>query len=168
LARQLLDPQLMVSAQGLIVGGFGSGYREFRLGVCGPSRLCHQRNLQCSDIVWKRVKARIDVNTDRRILAPPARATASRLLLHLGSCRTNGDACCDRPPLQVAIFLPFKTTLTSTATASSSWSSIVRSGFRRNDNVFLALTTRYAPSCRKTEPRKIIRERLDPGAQVLR
>ena len=38
LARQLLDPQLLVSDQGLIIGGLGSGHREFRFGVCGPGR----------------------------------------------------------------------------------------------------------------------------------
>ena len=37
LARQLLDPQLLMSNQGLIIGGLGSGNREFRFGVCCSS-----------------------------------------------------------------------------------------------------------------------------------
>jgi hypothetical protein len=33
-----LDPQLLVSYQGLIIRGLGSGHRQFRFGVCGPGR----------------------------------------------------------------------------------------------------------------------------------
>ena len=34
LARQLLDPKLLMGDQGLIIGGLGSGHRKLRFGLC--------------------------------------------------------------------------------------------------------------------------------------
>ena len=66
LARQLLDPQLLMSDQRLIIGGLGFGNREFRFGVGGPgcfgdafTALGDQRRLQRRDVVWKGIKTRI-------------------------------------------------------------------------------------------------------------
>ena len=42
-----------MSDQGLIIGGFGSGHREFRFGVRRASRFGNKGRLQCFDVVWK-------------------------------------------------------------------------------------------------------------------
>jgi hypothetical protein len=54
-----LDPQLLMSDQGLIIGGFGSGHREFRFGVRRASRFGNKGRLQCFDVVCKCAKPRI-------------------------------------------------------------------------------------------------------------
>ena len=68
LARQLLDPQLLVSYQSLIIRGLGSRHREFRFGVCGPGRFDDvpvarrsQLRLQRRDVIWKGFTTRIHV-----------------------------------------------------------------------------------------------------------
>jgi hypothetical protein len=67
-ARQFLDPQLLVSYQGLIIRGLGSRHREFRFGVCGPGRFDDvpvarrsQLRLQRRDVIWKGFTTRIHV-----------------------------------------------------------------------------------------------------------
>jgi hypothetical protein len=64
--RQLLDSQLLMGDQGLIVGGLGSGHREFRFGVDRPGCLDdsliargNQRCLQRLDVIWKGFTTRI-------------------------------------------------------------------------------------------------------------
>ena len=66
LARQLLDPQLLVGDQGLIIGSLGSGHCQLRFSLCRPGRFGDalaargdQRRLQRFDVVWKRIKTRI-------------------------------------------------------------------------------------------------------------
>jgi hypothetical protein len=66
LARQLPDLQLLVSNQGLIIGGLGSGHREFRFRMCCPGRFNDantargdQRRLQRFDVVRKGLATRI-------------------------------------------------------------------------------------------------------------
>ena len=73
LARQLLDPQLLVSYQGLIIGGLGSRHREFRFGARAGAtsrlRAHDQRRLQRFDVVWKCFKTRIHALIESQILA---------------------------------------------------------------------------------------------------
>ena len=66
LARQFLDPQSLVSYQGLIIRGPGSRHREFRFGVCGPGRFDEvpvarrgQRRPQRREVIWKGFAIRI-------------------------------------------------------------------------------------------------------------
>ena len=66
LARQLLDLQLQMGDQGLVVGGLGSGHREFCFGVDRPGCLDdsliargNQRCLQRFDVIWKGFTTRI-------------------------------------------------------------------------------------------------------------
>ncbi len=66
LARQLLDPQLLVGDQGLIIRGLGPRHREFRFGVSGPRGFDDvpvarrsQRRLQRVEVIWKGFTTRI-------------------------------------------------------------------------------------------------------------
>jgi hypothetical protein len=45
LARQLLDPQLLMSDQSLIICGLGSRHCEFRFGVRCPGQFGDERRL---------------------------------------------------------------------------------------------------------------------------
>jgi hypothetical protein len=85
-ARQFLDPQLLVSYQGLIIRGLGSGHREFRFGVCGPGRFDDvpvarrgQRRLQRSDVIWKGFTTRIHVRIESQIGGRLAKNNVSEL-----------------------------------------------------------------------------------------
>jgi hypothetical protein len=59
LARQLLDPQLLVGNQGLIIGGLGSRHCEFRFSVRCPGRFGDQRRLERRDVFSKGFTTRI-------------------------------------------------------------------------------------------------------------
>jgi hypothetical protein len=66
---------LLMSDQGLIIGGSGSGHREFRFGVRRPrclddalTALGNERCLQGFDIVRKRIKTRIHAPTESEIV----------------------------------------------------------------------------------------------------
>jgi hypothetical protein len=83
-ARQFLDPQLLVSYQGLIIRGLGSGHREFRFGVCGPGRFDDvpvarrgQRRLQRCDVIWKGFTTRIHVLIESQISADDSQKITS-------------------------------------------------------------------------------------------
>ena len=68
LARQFLDPQLLMSDQGLIIGGFGSGHREFRFGVRRAGRFGDKGRLQ---VFRRRLEERQAANPcDDRIMNP--------------------------------------------------------------------------------------------------
>jgi len=67
---------LLVSYQGLIIRGLGSGHREFRFGVCGPGRFDDvsvarrsQLRLQRRDVIWKGFTTRIHDQIESQILA---------------------------------------------------------------------------------------------------
>jgi hypothetical protein len=51
LAGELLDLQLLVRNQSLVVGGPGSGNREFGLHARGPGRFSDQRCLRRVDVI---------------------------------------------------------------------------------------------------------------------
>ena len=66
LARQLLDPQLLVGNQSLIIGGLGSGHRQFRFRVRRPACFGDaltasgdQRRFERFDVVRRCAKTRI-------------------------------------------------------------------------------------------------------------
>ena len=66
MARQLLDPQLLMSDQGLIIRGLGLRYRKLRFGARRPGgfsdaliTLSDQRGLQRCDVVRNCTTARI-------------------------------------------------------------------------------------------------------------
>jgi hypothetical protein len=51
LARQLLNPKLLMSDQGLIIDGSGSGHREFRFGMRRAGCFGGECRLQCFNVV---------------------------------------------------------------------------------------------------------------------
>jgi hypothetical protein len=69
LARQLLDPQLLVGDQGLIIGGLGSRHGQFRFGMCGPGGFGDERRLQRFDVIWKGFTTRIHAKIESQIPA---------------------------------------------------------------------------------------------------
>jgi hypothetical protein len=67
LAGELLDLQLLVCDQSLVVGGLGSGNREFGLHAPGPGRFSDQRCLQRVDVIGE-ITARIHATMESQML----------------------------------------------------------------------------------------------------
>jgi hypothetical protein len=88
LARQLLDPELLVGDQGLIIGGFGAGNRKFGFGGNRPRGLGNpliarndERRLQRFDVIWKRAKTRIHVRIESQIRAADSQKRNPRQII---------------------------------------------------------------------------------------